>query len=483
MNPEKILANLDEIVWVYDLDSRRISYLSPSITEICDYSVDELMAKPSLLENLIAPEDFAAAAQVWSNCIQYGRGQMELRLLINGEKRWHLLKGKRTQIEGREVIVGSANDIRMQKGAEAALAQFTQRYDTILQSALTGYILVNLEGYVINCNDAFGKIIDTQIHDITSRHISDFIHPSQPLESSLVARIRNTGRWRGETALMGSAGQLIAVEVAASVIKLHDRDLIVAFVEDISQKDKVRHQLMKVMRHSEEVSRMKTNIMANVTHEIKSPIHRIQGLVKVMSNEFRQTPGLIGYLANIQENSDRVLNSLTAMLEFSRLDSQLARDQFSSVKVCESINELVEQFQDDARAKKLDVNFHLNADQTSVNGDKFLLQESWKILVGNAIKFTEEGKVDISVDEEFEDDGKKIVVRIKDTGRGMSQGFVNRVFEPFSQESQGFNRTFEGLGLGLSIAKRYIESHNGTITLNSEPMKGTEVVIELPGIS
>lgn len=479
MDLQQLLSNLDEIIWVYDLESNEITFLSPSIRQVTGHTPSELCSNLELLQDIISIDDLPMLRKAWANCLLYGRGEVDLRLNVDTQTRWYQLKGKKAEIDGHSVILGSAHDIRLQKGAESALAQLSERYDTILQSALTGYLLFNLGGYIINCNEALAEILGLQIHKITSQHVSDFIHPSQPFEEKFIENIKIDGRWRGETALLGSTGDVIQVEFAATIVKLHDRDLIVAFIDDISQKHKVRQQLMKVMRHSEEVSRMKTNIMANVTHEIKSPVHRIQGLIKVMSKEFGQIPEIREYLENIEESSNRVLNSLTAILEFSRLDSQLAKDQFSSVKVCESIIELVDQFQAEGRAKNVKVNFHPCANITPVNGDKFLLQESWKILIGNAIRFTDEGSVDIHVSEM--DD--KVVVKIKDSGRGMSDEFLAKIFEPFSQESDGFNRSHEGLGLGLSIAKRYIEGHDGNISLISKRMKGTEVLVELPGIN
>ncbi|NNE55584.1 MAG: HAMP domain-containing histidine kinase, partial [Flavobacteriales bacterium] len=205
------------------------------------------------------------------------------------------------------------------------------------------------------------------------------------------------------------------------------------------------------------------------------PIHRILGITEIARQEL-DIPELEEYLVNIRDNSDKVLQSLTALVEFSKLDSQMAQNHFRPVDIWKSLIELRKELEEAAHRKNLKLHIPDIEPQIAVAGDKFLLQECWRIVIGNSIKFTEEGEISVTLDKH----GKDVVIRITDTGRGMQEDFLPKVFQPFMQESAGFNRSHEGLGLGLSIARRYVDSHKGRIEMQSKLNKGTIVTLAFP---
>ncbi len=468
---------LDDILWIYDLDRNTIQYVNVSIQLLGDVTKQSVQDDSSQLTEIIHPSDIPACLKSFDLCKKKGFAAVECRLNDPAEERWMLVKGRVRNIEGTNVIVGSATDITLQKRAEKSFARFSERYDKILQSTLTGYILVNLEGYVVNCNSAFASMLDYQVNDVASTNLSDLYDPSLP-NQTIIQEVRKQGHARGETTLWSRDQRRVPIEFSASLIELHDRDLIVFFIEDNSQKEKIREQLTRVMKHSEEVSRMKTSIMANVTHEIKSPIHRIKGLVEIMGQEF-DSASLAKYLDRIQENSDRVIQSLTALVEFSKLDSQVAQNHFKPTNLWSTVEELRAELTEQAHKQGLAINFPKEDPNVMVMGDHFLLQESWRIIIGNSIKFTEKGTITIG----FAIGADQVDIQVEDTGIGIGSSFISKAFVPFTQESDGFSRSHEGLGLGLSIARRYIQSHDGEINLRQNEHKGTTVIVTLPVIS
>lgn len=477
MNLSNAFDNLDDVLWIYHSEEKRLAYVNSAIHFLCDTGKELDLNDISTIVELIHPADRAACGRAMEECLKRGFATIECRLNDFADERWMLLKGRLKREENETILIGSATDITLQKRAEKSFARFTERYDKILQSTLTGYFLVNLEGYIVNCNRAFAQMIGQNVSYVASTNVRKFFIP--PEEGvDIIASVVKSGNNKGEASLQTREGLRIPIEYSASLIELHDRDLVVFFVEDNTQKEKVRDQLVRVMKHSEEVSRMKTSIMANVTHEIKSPIHRILGLTEIIDRE-SQNGELDDYLDKIRDNSQQVIQSLTALVEFSKLDSKIAQNHFKPINVWKSLAELSKELKQAAHQKNLKLLLPDIDPEVLILGDKFLLQETWRIIIGNSIKFTEEGQIRVSLSQE----DNNVFIHIQDTGIGISEEFLPKIFSSFTQESNGFNRAYEGLGLGLSIARRYVQSHKGDIEVISENNKGTEVVVSIPMIS
>ena len=227
---------------------------------------------------------------------------------------------------------------------------------------------------------------------------------------------------------------------------------------------------------AEEMNRLKTNFLSNMSHEIRTPINGILGLSQVIemetdSNEIRN------YVQLQQQSGHRLLNTITSILDLSRIEAQQNQLKLKIIDVNQLVQECVLPLEGLARSKSIGFTFIPSSARLQCLSDETMLYQVINNIVGNAIKFTEKGDVSISTQVR---NGTHVCIAVKDTGIGISEEFMPRIFNSFEQESAGRSRSHEGSGLGLSISKKYIELLEGEITVESAKKTGSTFEIILP---
>lgn len=235
-------------------------------------------------------------------------------------------------------------------------------------------------------------------------------------------------------------------------------------------------ELKKALRKAEEANYLKNAFLANMSHEIRTPLNGIVGFSSLLQTELAllENQELYEYATGIQQSGDRLLNLLTNIIDISRIE---ANDLEMTILPC-NLGQIIENVcmlhTFNANEKGLAFRWKLG-EVPEVLADSKRLMQVINIVVDNAVKYTRTGFVNITT--EFIPQSGEVLIRVKDTGIGMTDEFKKRLFEAFSQESQGYGRHFEGAGLGLPLAKRLIDLMNGRLTIESIPQVGTTVKI------
>jgi len=237
-------------------------------------------------------------------------------------------------------------------------------------------------------------------------------------------------------------------------------------------------ELKKAKELAEEMNRLKSNFLANMSHEIRTPINGILGISQVIEMETTEE-SIRGYVQLQQQSGRRLLNTITSILNLSRLEAEKDAIRLKVVDINALVNEAVKSLEELSRAKELSVVTHLHNGALCCLAEEGLLYQVMTNILGNAVKFTDEGCITIETSL-AEDNAANACIAITDTGIGISEEFLPRVFNPFEQESSGRNRSHEGSGLGLSISRKYIELLGGEIRIQSEKGKGSRFDIILP---
>ncbi|MEH6938757.1 HAMP domain-containing sensor histidine kinase [Bacillus sp. JJ664] len=225
----------------------------------------------------------------------------------------------------------------------------------------------------------------------------------------------------------------------------------------------------------EQVEKMRQEFISNVSHEIQSPLTSIKGFAKVLQNENLPPEERMQYLSIIEYESNRLSKLSDNLLKLTSLESQdqpLDKALFSlnsqlmySILSCEP--QILEK----------DINMVVNLNKVDIEGDEVLLNQVWQNLISNSIKFTPNGgEISVSVI----DDTDKIIVKIKDSGIGISDEDQIHIFERFYKADKSRDRTTMGNGLGLSIVRKIVEMHNGVVYVESEVGIGSTFIVELP---
>ncbi|MGC3948366.1 MAG: ATP-binding protein [Chryseolinea sp.] len=226
---------------------------------------------------------------------------------------------------------------------------------------------------------------------------------------------------------------------------------------------------------AEEMNRLKTNFLSNMSHEIRTPINGILGLSQVIDME-TENPDIKSYVKLQQQSGQRLLNTITSILDLSRLEAKHSQLALKQIDITKLTLECIHSLASLARQKDLSFSYHPADKPLLCLADETMLYQVINNIVGNAIKFTDKGGVEVSTSAL----NTSALITVRDTGIGISEEFLPRIFNSFEQESSGRSRSHEGSGLGLSISKKYIELLGGEITVQSEKDTGSTFEIVLP---
>ena len=237
----------------------------------------------------------------------------------------------------------------------------------------------------------------------------------------------------------------------------------------------------------ESANKAKTLFLDNMSYDIQTPMNSIIGFTSLASANINRKEKLLDYLKQITVSSEHLFAIINNILDISRIESQtvfLNEDEINLPLFMEDITSILSQ---SLREKNLDLTFNQNIANPNVKTDKLRLQQVLFNILGNAIKFTPYGgKIYLTIkehtsDEKMDSEPKSLFeIIIKDNGIGMSEEFLNIIFQPFVRDKSGLNQKGQGSGLGLAISKRIVNLMGGDIFVTSKEGVGSEFVIELP---
>ena len=241
--------------------------------------------------------------------------------------------------------------------------------------------------------------------------------------------------------------------------------------------------LKKAQKEAELANLTKSEFLANMSHEIRTPMNGIIGMLELL-DDTTLTDEQREYISIIRSSGDGLLSIINDILDFSKIEAgKVERNAtwFSPGKLMYSI---VETFRKTVEDKGVLLEIDLDSSlPDEIQGDPRHIRQVLFNIIGNAVKFTEEGEVLIDVTlkrGEQKDSSSELVVRVRDTGIGIPEDRLDTIFDAFTQADGSFTRRYQGTGLGLSISRKLVELLNGEISLSSEAGKGTEVMFTLP---
>ncbi len=278
---------------------------------------------------------------------------------------------------------------------------------------------------------------------------------------------------------------------------LHLLEVLGAYAALVVGRVEREERLRSAKNEAEEASRMKTAFLANMSHEIRTPLTSILGFADMIGEEVEgasrseiDLPALREFAGLIEHSGERLMETLTGVLNLSRLEA--GEMDLSPEPAClsEQARQLARELRPQAEEKGLELQVEAGAAPVRVWADEGGLQIVIRNLLSNAIKYTEEGGVTVRTYREDRDqeDGHPqedswAVLEVEDTGIGMDPDLAEGLFEPFRQASEGFGREYEGTGLGLAVTCRATERMEGSIEVDTEKGEGTCFTVWFPQAS
>jgi PAS domain S-box-containing protein len=389
--------------------------------------------------------------------------------------------------------------------AQIKLEESERRFSQILESGNIVSILLDTNENINFCNDYFLEITGYSREEILGRNwISMFVPEiiKEKVCQMFSEGIRNKDIEKNyENQILTKSGELLYVSwfnivmrsnaneitgIASIGVNITDRrlyedKLLEKNAEIELQNEKYRQinlELVKAKEKAEESDRLKSSFLSNMSHEIRTPMNGILGFIHLMKR-----PRLTGeqqqeYLAIIEQSGKRMLNIINDIVTISKIESGTMELNLSDSAVNIHMDYIYTFFkpETDQKGIELVIKSNLPSQDAIVYTDSDKLYAILTNLVKNAIKFTEEGSIELGCEKK----GDFLKFYVKDTGIGMNPEQNKIIFERFRQGNESLTRNYEGAGLGLSIAKSYVEMLGGTIWIESEESIGSTFYFTLP---
>ncbi len=397
-----------------------------------------------------------------------------------------MVKGK---YFGKEVLITLATDITERKRAEEELIVSREKAEasehkvrSMFENTLTGFLFFTASGQILEANPAAIRILGSpsleatkQINVMTFKPLIDngFTHEiNKCLRKKIVVtnEMSYTSKW-GKT-----------VYIKYFLIPIFRQNEIIgawANLQDLTNLWQTQTALEIAKEKAEESDQLKTAFLNNISHEIRTPLNSIIGFSKFLISDTVDSCKRENYFQIVQKGCNQLLDIVTNVIEISEIQANQTILYQKKVNLQSIFDEIYNQYNKLANDKNLELLFNINLkhNQFETISDSYKLTQIIKHLINNAIKFTFEGTIKIGccLSEENE-----FVFSVSDSGIGIQKEMQQKIFEPFRQVEIGSTRNFGGNGVGLSIAKAYIELLGGKIELKSEINKGTTISFTMP---
>ncbi len=225
------------------------------------------------------------------------------------------------------------------------------------------------------------------------------------------------------------------------------------------------------IEYLQRLQKMRSQFLANVSHELRTPIFAIQGYIETLLNGAIEDKKVnMHFLQKANQNTISLSNLLNDLIDISMIESGEMRMSFRYFKINDLVSQVVQENRQIAESKKIELIYYPAKDDLEVFGDKEKLKQVLVNLILNAVKYTEKGKVEVLIEEE----NKHAKIIVKDTGIGIPENYIDRIFERFFRIDKARSRAQGGTGLGLAIVKHIIEAHNSKVTVTSKVGEGSE---------
>ncbi|MCH7722529.1 MAG: PAS domain S-box protein [Bacteroidetes bacterium] len=284
-----------------------------------------------------------------------------------------------------------------------------------------------------------------------------------------------------------TAGKTIGALVVQSYteqIRYTDQDTeFLSFVSNQTamaiERSQAEEELIKAKNKAEEMNKLKTTFLANMSHELRTPMVGILGYTEILKEEITD-PELKEMSGEIFESATRLLSTLNLILDLSKIEADKSEIKMTEINIVDVTVNQIKCFEQIAEEKNLYLKTVISDEQIYSLLDERIFRQIINNLVSNAIKFTNKGGVTVEVDKKLIKNKGRVILSVTDTGIGIPKDSQQLIFEEFRQVSEGFNRGFEGSGLGLCITEKFVKLMDGEISVDSVLGEGSTFTVSFP---
>lgn len=371
-------------------------------------------------------------------------------------------------------------DISDRLKADEALKESEERFkeiadllpQTIFESDMKGdLIYANLAGKLI-----FGYSADYPTSELNINNLLAEKDRPKAKENILELFSGKKGNGNEYTGLRKDGSEIPVVIYTTPIIRKNQLIGLRGLVIDNTERKEFEKQIILAKEKAEEISRLKSNFLATISHELRTPMIGILGFSDILKTELENAE-LNDMADTIHLSAERLMNTLNHLLDLSGIESNKIETKNEELDIDNKLREIIRSFEGAAKKKGLYISFNPIDKGMNAVLDCRIFQKIMDNLLNNAVKFTESGGITVEVMRGLKENKKCVMINVKDTGIGIEKENHEVIFEEFRQVSEGLGRKYEGTGLGLTITKKSLELMNGEIRVKSEPGIGSTFTI------
>ncbi|WP_167494654.1 MULTISPECIES: response regulator [Vibrio] len=359
---------------------------------------------------------------------------------------------------------------------ERSVRERTLSLTSIIETAIDGIIVINHQGEIVEFSPAAEKIFGYQKGEVVGtdiRLLLESVDGSElPDEPSVCKEMEYLARHKN--------GGLIAIEISAAEAHIGRELLFTCMVRDITQRKAIQNDLERAKNEAEEATKYKSDFLANMSHEIRTPMNAIIGM-SYLVQQTELTRKQSDYVSKILVASKSLLGLINDILDFSKIEAgklDIESVPFSLDSVMDNLSDIVT-----VKSQEKNLEFLISMDPTipaSLIGDPLRISQILLNLANNAVKFTHYGEIVVKVEVISQSDSNvKLLFCVQDSGIGMTEKQMTRLFQAFSQADSSTTSRYGGTGLGLTISKNLVELMDGRIGCDSTSGVGSVFYFEV----
>ncbi|UJJ33218.1 PAS domain S-box protein [Halopseudomonas maritima] len=450
-------------------------FISDAVEQLCGWPAEIFISGEKSFADLIHPADSAHTHDVVMAAIERREQySLEYRILHrNGQLRWIS--------ESASAILNSAGEPEWIDGVMIDVTENKLRnaeFEGIVRaiSLAQGMLDLDMDGRIRFANPHFVALSGRTAEQLENLYFQQLLDEGGFTEQ-LWSEVQRGNHLSGEYTLPHSDGSSVYVQIYCNPIidSLGNPAKVIVLVTDLSERRRMEVALLEAKERAELAAESKGAFLANMSHEIRTPMNAIIGFSEVLLND-NLTCSQRKYARTVNQSARSLLGLLNDILDTAKLEKgqvRLERQDFSLRELCQ---QQINIFSLEANRKELRLEFSYELPQEHFSGDPTRVRQVLTNLLGNALKFTEHGRVVLTVDQYQ----RQVRLRISDTGIGIDNERLQQIFEPFAQADASMSRRFGGTGLGTTIARQLVELMGGQISVESTLHQGSTFQVLLP---
>lgn len=399
-----------------------------------------------------------------------------------------LIDSRELSTQRKEAIQQLNQEISERQVVEQELRLSESKLNSIFTSVPEAIVVADARGKIVQCNVATAEIFGFSLQELVGQNVKVLMQTSEhPAHDGYLQAYQRTGQKRLMTQPrvvqgMRKDGTLFPVRITVKETRVDEAHFFIGVIQDFTAIQNAQDLLVEAKNKAEQANRLRGEFLANMSHEIRTPMNGILGMTELaMSTNDTQVQK--EYLSLARDSASHLLHIINQILDFSKIEAGALELEQLTVCPAQLIRHTARSIEQLAQAKGIDLQVENDpALPDLVWMDPVRVRQVLTNLIGNAIKFTEDGKVTVrsKVHATAEADTVRLEILVADTGIGFDATRTDALFSPFTQADGSITRSYGGTGLGLAITRSLVQLMGGDVDATSEQGRGACFTISFP---